>query len=107
MLDRAGWKGLVRPGWTLLPLLQWRVSPRWPQCGTGGAIGSAQQVETLKTLSGAAVRHEAHGCPPLVQPAHGRLSQGKELGVDDGEHGLATPVTVPQGTVQQFQEASG
>lgn len=44
---------------------------------------------------------------PLVQPCHRRLSQGEELGVDDRKHGLATPVTVPQGAVQQLQETSG
>lgn len=85
---------------------------RRPRCQAGSAPEapeclSTQQVKSLQTLGGAAVSHKTNSCPPLVQPCHWRLSQGKELGVDDGKHGLTTPVTVPQGAVQQLQETSG
>lgn len=83
-----------------------------PQCQAGSAPEaleclSTQQVKSLQTLGGAAVSHKTNSCPPLVQPCHWRLSQGKELGVDDGKHRLTTPMTVPQRAMQQLQETSG
>lgn len=64
---------------------------------------STQQVKSPQTPGGAAVSHEANACPPLLQACHRCLSQGEELRIDKGKHGLTTPMTVPQGAVQQLQ----
>ena len=47
------------------------------------------------------------GSVPAVHPSQWGLSEGEELGVDDGEHGLAAAVTVAQGAQQYVQETLG
>lgn len=73
------------------------VSPLWR---------STLEVKCPYTLTGAAVGHKAHR-GPAVHPSQRGLPQGEELGVDDGEHGLAAAVTVAQGPAQHVQQAPG
>lgn len=106
-------EGSVPSAWLDSPGPATRAGRQQAAAGSAGSAPKAleclstQQVKSLQTLGGAAVSHEANSCPPLVQACHRCLSQGEELGIDEGKHGLTTPVTVPQGAVQQLQETSG
>lgn len=65
---------------------------------------SPLEVECAEAVTGAAVGHETHSCP-AVHSCQGCVTQREELGIDDGEHGLAASVAVTQRELQQVQEA--
>lgn len=48
--------------------------------------------------------NRVHVFSPAVHPCQGGVAEGEQLGVDDGEHGLAAAVAVAQGELQQVQQ---
>lgn len=84
---------------------------------------SALEVKGLEAAAGAAVGHKTHGRPgekerrqtgrsldetncllrPAVHSCQGGVPEREQLGVDDGEHGLAAAVAVTQRELQQVQ----